>query len=159
MTDETELALEPEEEEEVDLGGDLNEEVSIDFTQADVVPTGALLLAIIKITKVESKAGNKMLNLALAVMDGEGGQYNGRKIFDKIMLETDAVVYARPFFQAFLSKRPKGTFKFVPSELVGLQSWCLVVAEKGKGEYAGTTRARVKRYGIKAPAGGELAGL
>jgi hypothetical protein len=125
----------------------------VDFSQVDQVPAGKLLLACTKLEITRSKAGNLMANGQFKVLDGEGGIYNGRMIFDSLMLQTNAVWRTKEFVGAFLGTDPgsSGEFQFDPSAFLGQQAWCLVTPEAGTGEYAGKDRARVTKYGIKPP--------
>lgn len=69
-----------EEEEDFELPD--TEEVP-DGSDFDVIPPGQYLVEVEKTEKTKSKKGDKMLKLQLNILEGE---FEGRKLFDQIML-------------------------------------------------------------------------
>lgn len=69
-----------EEEEDFELPD--TEEVP-DGSDFDVIPPGLYLVEVEKTEKAKSKKGDRMLKLQLNILEGE---YEGRKLFDQIML-------------------------------------------------------------------------
>ena len=122
--------------------------INIDFTGVDLVPAGEALVAVSKIEKKQSSNGNKMLAVQLKIVEGEDPAFAGRVVFDNWMLESQAVFRTKQALDAFLGDVPAGPTSFSPDDLVGKQAWVLLEVEEGSGEYAGTKRSRVKRYGI-----------
>lgn len=124
-------------------------QITVDFTGVDEVPFGETLLALTKVESKVSSAGNKMLSVQMKVVDSNENQAHiGRVVFDNLMLETGAVWKTKQALEAFLGEIPDGPNTFDAQDLVGKQAWCLLEVEEGKGDYAGTKRARVSRYGI-----------
>jgi hypothetical protein len=121
-----------------------------DFSGVDEAPSGVLLLTLTKYGGAMSSKNNRMVNVQLKVAGGEDDKFNGRMVFDSLMLETDARFRTVNFFKAFLGEMPKA-IKAAFESALGQSVWCLVIPEEGKGEYAGTVRPRIQKYGVKAP--------
>lgn len=131
----------------------------VDFSKANEdPPNGILLLKCEKVDPAISQAGgNRMLNVQLRVMDGEGGKYNKRVLFDNWMLETDAVFKTKQAAKAFLGEVPNGPARMSPAAFLQANPvWCLVTVRPANEEEGYAAQGRVKKYGVKPPAGASL---
>lgn len=126
--------------------------IDVDFsTVDDAQPQGDLELTITKLEAAVSKNGNRMVNVQLKVTGGEDDKFNGRMIFDSWMLETNALWRTKTAFKAFTGEAASGPMRIAAATLLGASCWAAVILETGTGEYEGTSRPKVKRYGIKPP--------
>lgn len=144
-------------EEEVVVSSDTDQgefNFDVDFSHAGEVPAGELLLEIEAVKGVMSKSDNRQLQITYKIIGGEAdaehpeGRWNDRKIFGFWMLETGMIDQTFKLAAGFVPGLQKTNMRLTPDILVGRQAWCLVIAEDGKKEYAGTKRSTVKSTGI-----------
>ncbi len=134
------------------------EDLEVDFTKAATVPAGELMLRINKIGLKRSTNENRMLVITFKVVGGSE-EFEGRSINDSWMLEPeDALFGTRAALKAFLGgdfDRGLVVTNELLESLLDTEAWCLVLSEKGRpgSAYEDQDFARIKKYGIKAPAG------
>jgi|WetSurMetagenome_2_1015567.scaffolds.fasta_scaffold134854_3 hypothetical protein len=105
--------------------------------EAAGLPEGVYQFQINEAEEAESQAGNPMVNLRLAVVNDP--QYNGRTVFDRLVLTAASARRLKAFGDAAGLDFRMGVD---PAEMVGKIVWAEVKHE----EYQGETNAKIARY-------------
>lgn len=124
-------------------------QVSVDFSQVqefELIPEGEYLVEVDEAEVKQSSTGKSMMQLQLTVKEPE--DYEGRKLFDNMMLEGNALWRTKRDLGALMGNVPDGQFSFSTEDLVGAQ--CIVyvshrvwkVEDGGDGE----KRPDIRRY-------------
>ena len=131
-------------------------DVVVNFDTADAVVVGECLLNCVKATPGVSGAGNHKIDLQLKVLETTGDEsFVGRIVFDTVTLTVANLWRVKQATNAFGVRPPSGPVSInaeitaqLAAQFVDKQTWASITPEEGKGEYEGTVRSRVKKYGI-----------
>lgn len=124
-------------------------QVSVDFSDVEefeLLPEGDYIVEIDEVEAKQSSTGKAMLALQLVVREPE--EYGGRKLFDNMMLEGNALWRTKRDLGVVLGDVPDGAFNFDTNDMVGTQVGVYVGHRKWKKEDGGddSMRADVRKY-------------
>jgi hypothetical protein len=134
------------------------DDLVLNLEKADEVVTGEVLAAVSKATPGVSNNDNFKIDLHLKVLEAEEPSYVGRMIFDTITFTLKTAFQVKRAIKGFgLGMPPE--FRVNETNVAALAAqlaqadpvWLYCIEEKGKGEYEGQDKSRVRRYGIRKP--------
>ena len=124
-------------------------QVNVDFSDVqefELLPEGDYVVEIEEVEVKQSSTGKAMMSLQMTVREPE--EHQGRKLFDNMMLEGNALWRTKRELNAILGDVPDGAFNFDTEDLVGTQVGVYVGHRKWKKEDGGddTMRPDVRKY-------------
>lgn len=123
--------------------------VNVDFSEVEefeTLPVGDYYVEIDEAELKQSSTGKAMLTLQLVVKEPE--EYEGRKVFDNLMLEGRALWRTKQTLEVLLGDMLEGRYELDTDELVGAQCMVTVAHRIWKKEDGGDGQARadVRKY-------------
>lgn len=124
--------------------------VNVDFSDVEefeAVPVGDYVVEITEAEAKQSSTGKAMLTLQLTVKEPD--EFEGRKLFDNLMLEGNALWRTKRALESIMGDElPKGAYGLDTNELIGIQCGVYVTQRVWKKEDGGdgSVQADVRRY-------------
>lgn len=124
-------------------------QISVDFSDApdfSLIPEGKYYVEVVEADVTTSQNGDPMMKVQLEIT--EEGEFQGRKLFDNMMLVGNGLGITKRNLGILLGDVPDGEFSFDTDDLLGQEAQVLVkhrVWEEANGG-DGEARADVSKY-------------